>query len=428
MLKACRPLSCVKDCFRMNDKPREVFLCPDCGGPSTAAGDGNAICSDCRNEFPLHSKVTQKIPAAVPIPAAAKASGGAIQRNIVLKSKGSSDAPDLAQKETTQDPVLARSNFEELKKKHGARRRRLKKRNKIPPRVYAKWLVIWLIAVGAILFAVTQVQEHLSGADEEALNIGERLGGEEREFYIREYPQISTQFRDFARARTASEMAEFTRKSDQLALKMGHYFRDHSPRRPSSGLKENPVFWNVAYEERPGFVEVVWDGKEKGMFEGVFVKKGNEWLLDWEQFVRYSSENWTLFHDRTGGQRRGVFRVYVEKVSEGEGDDFDPWMKVKFSPPEVDSQRRKLEQSEEIELIGEGGLLSAFSSLFADLSGRSEGFSQLWKRDPRGLRRAIVELEWEEDPVSGKERMVIKRLLAKNWRMLEAEDGQPAAK
>ena len=408
----------------MNEKAQEVFLCPDCGGPSMAAGDGNAICSDCSNAFPLPEKVIQK--SALPAVPASKAKGnsGAIQRNIVLKSKGDESLPEGGGAPKTEEPapVLARSNFEDLQKEHGKRRRKLKKRAKIPAKVFVKWIAIWILTVGTILFVAIQIQNQFAGGDENSTNIEERLEGEELEFFRREYPQILSQFGDFARARNASEMAEYTRESHQLTRKMGRFLRENSMRRPSSGVKPNPAFWNVAYEESPGFVEVVWDGKDKGMFEGVFVKKGAKWLLDWEQFVRYSSASWSLFHDNIGTQRKGIFRVYVEKVSEGEGEDFEPWMEVKLLPPVVDEQLRDLERSEVIRLQGEDGLFSEFSSVFADLSGRSEGFSQLWKRDPRELRRVTVELEWQTDLLTGEERMVIKRLLAKNWRTFEAGD------
>ena len=415
----------------MNEKPREVFLCPDCGGPSTATGDGNAYCEDCDQGFPLPKKITSKGPLpshAGPLShSVPKANSGAIQRNIVLKAKGAAIVPDSGKSEEPEDslPVDVRSNFEDLKKDPARRRRKLKKRKKVPARVYAKWLAIWLLVVGVILFTVTQLQEVFSERKKDTVNIEERLVGEEYEFYHREYPQILSQFNGFLRARTASEMAEFTRDSNQLARKMNRYFGEQAPRRPTSGgLKPDPVFWNVAFEERPGFVEVVWDGKEKGLFEGVFVKKEDKWLLDWEQYVRYSSESWTLFRDNIGGQRNGIFRVFVEKIEEGEGENFEPWMKVKISPPVTDAQRRQLGESELIHLDGEKGLYTKFSSLFADLSGRSEGFSQLWKRDPRRLRRATVELEWLKDPESGEERMVIKSLLAENWRTLKADDEQ----
>ena len=411
----------------MNEKPREVFLCPDCGGLSTAVGDGNAVCSDCSKAFALSGNVAQKV--NVPPPAAPKKNTGAIQRNIALKSKAIGSAPDLGRPEMTEElePELARSNFEKLQKKQSSRRRKkLKKRNKIPARVYAAWIGGWLLAVAIILSVVILLQNQFDDGDERALEIEERLGGEELAFYRREYPQVLTQFSGFARARTASEMVEFTRDSDQLSRKMNSYFKDRSPRRPTSGLKTNPIFWNVAFEETPGFVEVVWDGKKAGFFEAVFVKKGEKWQLDWEQYVRFSSESWSLFRDKIGRQQSGIFRLYVEKISEGEGKNFEPWMEVKLSPPEPNEQRRKLEESELIYLGGEEGLYTEFASVFADLSGRSEGFSQLWKRDPRGLRRVTVELEWQEDPASGEERMVIKRLLAENWRKLEVKDEQAA--
>ena len=418
----------------MNDKVREVFLCPNCSGPSTAAGDGNALCEDCGHEFPLPGKAAKKATetvaqTALPVmPPAPKESPGAVRRNIVLKTKENFNAPKPGQPEVSAEespPIVTRSNFEERQEEQGKRRRKMKKRKKVPARVYAKWLVIWLLTVGTILFAVTQFQLLFSEDQEKALSVEERLVGEEYEFYKREYPQILSQFSGFVRARTAGEMAEFTRDSNQLTRKMSRYFKDRAPRIPTSGLRPSPTFWNVAFEESPGFVEVVWDGKDKGSFEGVFVKQGDKWLLDWEQYVRYSSDSWTLFQEGIGAQYKGNFRLYVQKVAEGEGEDFEPWMKVKFYPPDSDAQRRKLGASEEI--VIKGPLYTAFSSVFADLSGRSEGFSELWKRDERGLRRVAVELEWQTDLVSGEERMVIKNLLAKNWRTFEVEEEQPAS-
>ncbi|MGJ8723534.1 MAG: hypothetical protein ACSHYB_03165 [Roseibacillus sp.] len=334
---------------------------------------------------------------------------------------------DFGQMDKIEEPELSVSDLEQLKVERGERRKKFKKRSKPPVRVYLGWFGLWILAVGIVLLVVSRLQEQFAGGEKNALTIAERLVGEEREFYRQEYPRIYSQFSGFIASRRASEMAEFTRDSHQLERKMGRHFKGQTARRPSLGLKDQPVFWNVAFEESPGFVEVVWDGKESGFFEGVFVKVDDEWLLDWEQYARYSSESWTLFHKRIGGQRSGVFRVYVEKVSEGDGTDFEPWMKVKISPPHADTRRRELEESESIQLEGKSGLRSDFVSLFADLSGRTEGFSKLWKRDPDGLRRATLELEWVADPVSGEERMVIKRLLAENWRVLNADAGQPAS-
>ncbi|MDQ8189515.1 hypothetical protein [Roseibacillus persicicus] len=402
----------------MIDKARGIFICPDCGGPSAAAGDGFASCSECQGKFELPKKVEQKVLA--PSPVLPSSSSNAIQRNIALKPKGG--AEQFGSVEKIPEPVVPTKDIEDVQRERGEQRKRLKKKNQPPVKVYLGWGILWLGAVALVLFVVSSLQKQFAANNKNAPTVEERLSGEEREFYKQEYPLITRTFRNFLEARSTSQMAEFALKANQLDRKMTRYFKENSRKFSASDLKGNPTFWNVAFEESPGFVEVVWDGGKSGPVEAVFVKVDDSWVVDWEHFARYSTESWTVFRQRIGGTRKGVFRVYVEKVSEGEGSDFSQWLKVRIQPPYRNRERRRREASEAILLEGTDGIVSDFVHLFADREGQSEGYSELWSRDPEELRRATVELEWVQDPVTGEERMVIQKLLSEHWRSLDVEN------
>lgn len=372
------------------------------------------MCSACEKRFPLPEQVAQKV-----MPRAAKSSSKAIQRNIVLNQRG--PGTNFEKMESASEPIQPQQDIEELQKEKVERRRKLKKRSKRPVKVYFVWGLLWLVSVSVIIFVVSKFQDQFSGEQHNSLTIEERLVGEEREFYKREYPRISEQFRRFLTTQSSGQMAEFTYGSPQLERKITRHLKGHARRRPVNGLKSNPVYWNVAFEESPGFVEVVWDGRQAGFFEGVFVKVDDDWKLDWEQYARYSSENWTLFRQRIGNSRSGLFRVYVEKISEGESSNFNPWIKVRLLPPFPDSRRMELEATEPILLEGGEEMTSQIARLFADRSGQSAGYSEFWRRDNPKFRRAFLRLEWETNAVSGEEKLVIKELLAEHWRSLKSD-------
>ena len=294
----------------MNDKARSIFLCPDCGGASAVADDGNAVCSECEKNFELpHNKVSKpQIPVSPRPSGMTKAKASSIQRNVSLSPK-EAIKPGRAVDEPQAPPVQPKQNLEGLqkeKKDKGERRKRLKKRSKPPAKHYLKWIVMWLATVAIILLVTAKIQEQFKENSGNGAAIEERLVGEELLFYEQEFPGIRTQFQGFLGSRTVDQMAEFALDTKQLDRRMTTYYKQNGISYPNTGLDPNPVFWNVAFEESPGFVEVVWEAPGANFFETVFVKKGKKWLLDWEQFVRYAPATWSLFRQQVGTVRRGV--------------------------------------------------------------------------------------------------------------------------
>ena len=397
---------------------REVYICPECGGPSVATDDGRATCSECEKLFTLPKRVSKKAQGRALSSQRQQVSAkpSVVQRNIVSKARVA--APEFGKEKKEPEPFLSNTKMEE-KVSRGERRKRLKKRGKLTFQLVFRWVLIWLVTVGILLFVISRFQIYSKRASGPSLTIEGRLEGEEREFYKSEYPKIARTFQGFLAARSVSQMSEFVLDTKQVERKMARHFRDGGARTSAVVLKPDPLFWNVAFEESPGFVEVVWDGGVEGFQEGVFVKVGESWKLDWEHYERYSSENWTVFSQQIGGRNVGQYRVYIEKVSEGENNDFTRWMKVRLIPPYRDEKRGELEASDLIMLEGDEEVSLKISRLFSEHSVQSEGYSQLWIRDKRKFRRAIVELEWVEDSTSGEERMVIRDVLADHWRSLE---------
>lgn len=390
------------------------------------------MCSECEKRFAIPSQAQAQGQAQAKIQVAPRPSGlsktkaGSIQRNVSLGSK-EVIAPARSV-EAPPQPVQPKRDVEDLQKKRkskGERRKKLKKRSSPPAKRYLKWIGAWIVTVAVVLLVVVKLQEAFAVNTGNLATIEQQLVGEERLFYEREYPGIRKKIMGFLAVKTVDQMAEFALDTNQLERRMTKHYKENSFRHSNLKIDPDPVYWNVAYEESPGFVEVVWEAPGSEFLEAVFVKKDKEWYLDWDHFVRYSSMNWTYFRQRVGSETIGKFRVYIEEVSSGEGSNFKPWVKVKLYPPYRERERREREESQTILLSENDPVTAKVIELFSQRSGQSKGYSELWERDQRKLRRASLELEWIEDKVSGGETLAIKDVLAGHWRSLEA--GTPSA-
>ncbi len=410
----------------MNSKARSVFLCPDCGGPSVVTEEGVVSCTQCEKQFQVPEQALPQIPS---VPEVMNPSQATVQRNVSRKAKDEMFSAQASEKLLSEKAVVPREQMLAKGKvgpdssRKGERRKRLKKR-KTSLRVYVVWFLIWIGTVTTIFLVVTKFRGELVGSSQGDL-LAERLAGEDRIFYEKEHPKIREQIRSFLAVRSVSLMSDFALETDQLNRKITRFYSENSFTRSHSKIKSSPLFWNVAFEENPGFVEVVWEAPNAQFVEGVFVKVNEKWVLDWEHFARYSSESWSLFRQQIGRHRDGVFRVYVREVVAGENENFEPWIKIQILPTYRDTDRREREASEIIHLDAKNPITKKVIALFAERAGQSEGFSELWKRNPKGLNRALLRLEWAKDDATGEERIIIKDVLANHWRGLDSLENQP---
>ena len=257
--------------------------------------EGDTACTDCSHRFPIPSQV-QKKNAPQPVRIAKKNTGG-VQRNISLPTKFNSAS--ARQIEPKMAPVPSNSKNLHLPQENEEPRRRRSKSSKSSkssrskPKRYLVWGIVWLCTVAAVFFVVFFVQNRFLEKPRGSSQVS-RLVGVEKKFYEREYPEIRERFQDFLAVKTVDQMPDFAFDSGQLHRKIARFFQESTLRYPRTRLDSEPVFWNVAFEENPGFVEVVWDVPDSPSLECVFVKTKDNWLLDWEHFVPVSYTHLTL--------------------------------------------------------------------------------------------------------------------------------------
>lgn len=434
----------------MESATRGIFLCPECGAAAVADRSGSATCSSCEAHFQIPEETKSRTTPILPrgLSRGSGASGGGMVRRNIAPSKtldgGSfgktapSEVPREKETSPREEGVVAGESEREFIPAQPSgdgeapmpeRRRRKKKRDrpKLSFRAILLLGVAWLGLVGLVFFVVMTLKRQFGQGDELSRSLEERLSGEEKAFFRAEYPAVQRTLIGFLQSDTPELKSDVSLNVPQLGRMMRRHYVDNSDEVYPVRMKREPLFWNVAFEESPGFVEVVFDGGGRDQIEAVFVKEDDGWLLDWEHFVRYSTQNWTLFHRRVGNDEEGIFRVYVEKVSESQQEEA-PWVKIRFYGPYYDERRRKVEVSPVIMIEADDPLSGPVDHLFADRSGDSAGFSKLWTRDPKELRRVTVKLAWHEDPITGEDRLVLKEVLSHHWRTRSPlADSRPAS-
>jgi hypothetical protein len=405
----------------MSTGSRGIFLCPTCGNVAKGQGDGTAVCQDCHFRFALPEEVrdTSTLPEkeekAIP-----PAGTGLVQRNI--KPHNAKAEPIYGAQVDAKSPVEPEKirSVEEVANPHRPHRHK-KKKPKKKKRNYFLIFAIWLATASVVtlvsIWVISMTEEKAKKLD----SVVDKLAGEERAFYLKEYPAIESQLQGFLRAESDEGREEFVRDIPGIGRRIQRFYRENSAPYSGARLFGKPVFWNVAFEESPGFVEVAWPLDRQRNLEAVFVKEEDEWRLDWEQYVRYDTENWELFRQNLTDDNSGIFRVYLEKVAEGQVAE-NPWIKIRFLQPHKDASRRERSDSPIIKLDGTSSVATQVAQCFLDRLGESDGYSQLWELDPRNFRRVTVALAWEMSPDTGQEVLVVEEILAQHWRSLSSSE------
>lgn len=403
----------------MKEQARGVFLCPDCGTPSTVIEDGRVACQECKKYFAIPERVVRRV-----VPPAAKVSTGVVQRNIPTSQKAITPRLQKSQLKSAS-PIKARPAVKNMVETPPSEvehhRKNFKKREKSSRKTYLTWFLFWFFLVAIIFGMISFVKYKEDAVSTLSTTMEERLQGKEKDFYRREFPKIHKTFESYLTSRSPSDISNFTLKVTHLERKINRYAKENRFRRLSSGLSKDPVFWNVAFEETPGFVEIIWGDGSAGPFEAVFSKVGDRWKLDWEQHVRYSEPSWVVFSQRISNINSGVFRVFIEKISDDEDGDEGPWLRVRLVPPYQDVSRQASEASEPILLDKNGEIAARIEQMFIDRLSQSAGYSEFWQRDDSKYCRVLVRLKWEANRKTGKSEIVIQEILADNWRTIELE-------
>lgn len=376
--------------------------------------DGTAVCGACNFRFPLPSaeegpapSPSEATPAATAIPAT-----GLVARNVSGRV-----APDPVVAQTPEKAVLPARSYEEVAIKHRPNRQK-KKRAVKKKRNYKKILGLWLLTVGVAGGVAWWLNGVTTRRAKATQSVVDSLTGDKRAFFLAEYPAIRGQMQGFIASDSSEQRQAYVLKTALGGRRMARHYRENEALLPGNFFLPEPTFWNVAYNESPGFVEIGWELASGRRIEAVFLKVNETWRLDWDHYVRYNTENWTLFRQNKAESSKGTFRLYVEKIDEGIVAE-DSWTKVRFFMPDDDEAIRLGSASRIVKLAGDSALTTAILETFIDRSVESDGYSRLWKDDPLNLRRVTVRLAWERDESVGEEMLVVQEIVAQHWRSLD---------
>ena len=143
-------------------------------------------------------------------------------------------------------------------------------------------------------------------------------------------PSCAKNLSGFLNATAAEQRAQFVTDPMATAARMAHFQNlNPMPRVDPATLRntENSLL------NLPGHraLESRWETPDGTLLDCVFIETGDEWLLDWDHFVRYQEYPWALFTAGEGPDE-AEFRLLVRQRVVRSGDESIA-MDLVFSPP-----------------------------------------------------------------------------------------------
>jgi hypothetical protein len=194
---------------------------------------------------------------------------------------------------------------------------------------------------------------------------------------------------------------------------MAKHYRQNTVYRPGEALApgaSNLVLW----DGRKPLIESAWTSLEGDRVEVVFARENGRWKIDWEAFVRYSTEPWHLFASEVAGAR-GEFRVWAKIQTTRSGGAGEEVLSLRFYPPLEDSLERNRSKSPPVLVPLRSRNGRRIVEIVADDErDRQVGDRRLFLEDPMNLHRMRVELEWREG-ANGRNYLHLNEVHAGHW-------------
>jgi hypothetical protein len=180
------------------------------------------------------------------------------------------------------------------------RKRSIRKRGH--GRLVAKITVAWLLLMAAIIGTiklVTSEEEELGTRPAIAqpgtgnsINVDELL--RERAIIEAALPSLSQNFGHYLQATTPEEKTQFVWDPIGTAGRLARFYTMNPANPVQVGEMEIISTRLLQLPERQA-IGTVWKLNDGRTFDAVFFEKDGEWLLDWDQFIRYGDYPWSLF-------------------------------------------------------------------------------------------------------------------------------------
>lgn len=219
-------------------------------------------------------------------------------------------------------------------------------------------------------------------------------------------------FSRFLSSSTPEERNQYVLHPLQTAVKMDRFYRENSMPKldPADFNQKNVEVLHFPDGER-GFYSL-WEHRNGQFFDSLMRKEDGEWKIDWEHFVRYASEPFSMFISGNG-DAEGEFRLLVRERLAEERKGLDS-MSLVFYTPRFGRPQEEGQESPEIRVSRsspEGKLLS--SALKNATQGGKVFFSRINTMDPDRMARVRVLLR--RSGADTERSFHVARVLACHW-------------
>lgn len=241
-------------------------------------------------------------------------------------------------------------------------------------------------------------------------------------------PQASATLAGFLAATTPEQRNQFVLAPIKTAPKMAAFYSNNPLVKidPATMKITQRAVLNLPHTEA---LETTWTSTDGYKIDAVFVKEADEWRLDWNHFVRYSSYPWPLFLSGSGPEV-GEFRLLARQRLADERKAADSISLVLY-PPRFGSPIETGQQSPEFLVLKnsqEGRQLDA--GFVTEKAGKRAFGVKLPDENPGGLIRVHLKVRRSEGDAGRK--FEIEQVIACHW-YSTTESGlvlpdQPAAK
>lgn len=298
------------------------------------------------------------------------------------------------------------------------RKRSIRKRGH--GRLIAKITVAWLFMMAAtigIIKLITSGEEELATRaaivrpeDANALNMDELL--RERAVLEAAVPLISRTFGNYLQATTPEEKTQFVWDPIGTAARLARYYTMNPANPLKAGELELIASRVLPLAEERQAIGTVWKLNDGRTFDAVFFEKDGEWLLDWDQFVRYGDYPWSLFL-AGNGEDSAEFRLLARLRAAQEGEN-QKHLNVAFYAPRFGHPGEISGISPEflVPRDSEEGRLLAAAFKAAEL-GHKPFDGKLTTADPANMIRVRVKIK--RTPDGDKKLYTLEKVLACHW-------------
>lgn len=255
-----------------------------------------------------------------------------------------------------------------------------------------KLVLSWILVIGLIIIAAKNIwrsETEQKGA--QSVDIADVAEENENLYLINKSTgQCIQTMQEFLQAGPPEQRSQHVIQPISTVARMTRHqdidnFTEVSPPMPDTSM------WNIVRIGDEKTIEAIWTNPDGRRFDAIFRKERNEWLLDWEHFVRYSDMPLSIFLG-SDGDAEGEFRLLARERLAEERKNL-PTLSIVFYAPVFGRPAEAVVPTPEflVEKNSPEGIL--FETAFSALKNKKRPFrAKLTNHDPDGMIRVRVKI------------------------------------